>query len=122
MIQKIITCIVCPVGCHIAISGEDGKITSVTGNACGRGEVYAVQEFLAPARILTSCVCVAGANVPLVSVRSDRPVPKENLFECLQQLRNVRLCAPVCLYDPVIKNILNTGANIVATSEATYVT
>lgn len=118
MTQKIVTCIVCPVGCHICVTAENGNIHRVTGNACGRGEVYAVQEFLVPARILTSSVCVEGANVPLVSVRSDKPVPKENMLACVQQLRSVRLYAPVHIYDLVFNNIMCTGANIVATSEA----
>ena len=39
-----ITCINCPVGCRLSVTLENGQVTSVTGNTCKRGEIYARQE------------------------------------------------------------------------------
>ena len=115
--EKKITCIICPIGCDITVRGEGDQIESVEGHTCKRGDVYARAEFIHPERILTSTAKVEHASVPLVSVRSNRPVPKEKLFDCMQQIRALTLCAPVQRYSVLISNILDTGADIVATGD-----
>jgi len=37
METKNMTCVVCPRGCALTVTVEDGKILSVTGNTCKRG-------------------------------------------------------------------------------------
>ena len=44
MEERKLTCIVCPMGCQLNISLEDGKISSISGNRCNRGSVYAHEE------------------------------------------------------------------------------
>ena len=116
MAEKRITCIICPIGCEITVCGEESRIDSIAGNTCKRGEAYARDEFIHPARILTSTVKVTGADVPLVAVRSSKPIPKELLLDCMEQIRKLEVKAPVKRYDPLIPNILGTGADIVATA------
>ncbi|MCI6640705.1 MAG: DUF1667 domain-containing protein [Pygmaiobacter massiliensis] len=119
MEEKLITCTVCPMGCRITVKGEGEKIVSVEGYTCPRGEQYARNEFVHPVRILTSTALVEGsASGPLVAVRSDKPLPKELLFDCMKEIHALHLTAPVHRKDVLIENILNTGVNIVATGEA----
>ena len=118
MIEKIITCITCPVGCNIVVSGEGEMISQMEGSQCKRGEEYARNEFSHPVRILTTTVKVTSADAPLVPVRSDKPVPKELLLECMKVIKVVTVEAPVSRYDVIIPNILGTGINICATGIA----
>jgi len=88
------------------------------GNQCKRGEEYARNEFVYPVRIFTTTVKLEGADSPLLPVRSDKPVPKELLTQCMDVIRTVRVQTSVSRYHVVIPDILGTGANIVATGEA----
>ena len=67
--------------------------------------------------MLTSTVKVEGGRLPVVPVKSSVPVPKEMLFDCMTEINKVTVKAPVKIGDVVLKNILNTGADIVATNE-----
>ena len=60
-----ITCINCPVGCRLSVTLENGQVTSVTGNTCTRGEIYARQECVDPQRMVTAVIPVAGSAMPL---------------------------------------------------------
>lgn len=118
MAEKVITCITCPIGCDIVVRGEGDAIEHMAGNRCERGEAYARNEFAHPARILTTTVRLEGADSPLLPVRSDKPVPRELLMQCMREIRNMRVCAPAPRHHVIVPNILGTGANIVATGEA----
>lgn len=118
MAEKKITCIVCPIGCEITVCGEGENITSIEGYTCKRGETYARNEFIHPVRILTSTAKIRGAAEPLVAVRSNKPVPKELLLDCMEEIKKLDLTAPIHRYDVLISNICNTGADIVATGNA----
>ena len=65
-------------------------------------------------RILTSTVKVDGED-RLVPVRSDRPIPKELLMDCMAVIRRTVVKAPVSTYDIIIPDGCGCGANIVAT-------
>lgn len=112
--RKVI-CILCPAGCVINIKLKKGKIVSVSGNRCIRGADYARKECINPVRILTTTVRVSGNG--LLSVKSQKPLPKSIIFDCMKELNNIRISIPVKSGDIIIKNILNTGIDIIATSE-----
>ena len=116
--EKEIICTVCPVGCHIKVTGEGDRIDSVEGFTCKRGEAYARSEFAHPVRILTSTVKLIGAAQPLLAVRSAAPIPKELLFDCMEELRKVTVKAPVHSHDVIIPNVLNTGVDIISSDSA----
>ncbi len=113
--KKEIICTVCPRGCHIEVEGEGEKVLSVEGYACKRGLEYASNEFTHPVRILTTTVKMAGVAGDLLPVRSDKPIPKEKLFDCMEVIRKAEAQLPVKRYDIIIENICDTGINIVAT-------
>ncbi|NMP38212.1 MAG: DUF1667 domain-containing protein [Clostridiales bacterium] len=113
---KNIVCVSCPLGCPIEVTIENGEVVSVKGNTCKRGDNYARTEMTAPKRSLTSTVKVDGGVLPVVPVKSAAPVPKELMFDCMKEINKVTVKAPVAIGDVVIKNILNTGVDIVATN------
>lgn len=114
MREQTIICTVCPIGCRIHVAGDGDAVASVKGPTCKRGERYARDEFTHPVRIITSSALVEGGTEPLVAVRSDKPVPKQRLFDCMRMIRALRLKAPVERNTVLIENILETGANIIA--------
>lgn len=113
--KKEIICTVCPMGCHIKVEGEGENIISVEGYTCKRGEQYARAEFAHPVRILTTTIKTDSDKNPLVPVRSDKPVPKEKMMDCMKEVRKCLAKTPVNVYDILIENVCGTGVNIVAT-------
>ncbi|MBA4699799.1 MAG: DUF1667 domain-containing protein [Ruminococcus sp.] len=113
--KKEIICTVCPIGCHIAVEGEGDNIISMEGYGCKRGEQYAHAEFAHPVRILTTTVKTDSEKTPLIPVRSDKPVPKEKIMDCMAEIRKCLAKAPVGVYDILIEDVCDTGVNIVAT-------
>ena len=82
-IVATIRCIVCPTGCVIQVKkDETGEIT-YEGYTCKRGLEYAEQEYLEPKRILTTTIRVKNGFLPLVPVRTDKPVLKDKLNDAL---------------------------------------
>ena len=117
VVEKKVTCIICPIGCNITLQGEGQNIFHLSGNQCNRGVEYARNEFLSPVRILTTTIRVLGSNSPLVPVRSDRPIPRELIFQCMEQIKGITVEAPISRYDVLAPNILGTGVNIVSTGD-----
>jgi len=113
--KKEIICTVCPRGCHILVEGSGQTVSSVEGYACKRGLEYASAEFTHPVRILTTTVKIEGAQESLLPVRSDKPIPKEKLFECMDVIRKAVVKAPVNRYDVIVADICGTCVDIVAT-------
>ena len=110
-----ITCIVCPVGCEIEITIEGGKIIDIRGFACPKGKDYAIQEALDPKRIIMTVIRVINGEMPVVSVKTDKPVPKKLIEKVMEETAKIEVQAPVHIGDIIIKNIAGTGANLVAT-------
>ena len=115
--QKEIICTVCPRGCHIQVNGENDKVISMDGYGCKRGISYAEAEFTAPVRILTTIVKIAGKDNDLCPVRSNKPLPKDKIFNAMEIIKQVSVQAPVKRYDVIVENILDTGVDIVATKD-----
>lgn len=113
--KKEIICTVCPRGCHIQVEGEGDQILSVEGYSCKRGLEYGSTEFAHPVRILTTTVKISDQQNDLLPVRSNKPIPKEKLFECMELIRQAQVKLPIHRYDVIIPNICGTGADLVAT-------
>ncbi|MCC8158145.1 MAG: DUF1667 domain-containing protein [Phascolarctobacterium sp.] len=111
---RIMNCIMCPLGCEMTVTIEDGAVTGVTGNTCPRGPKYAHDEVVAPKRMLTSTVRVNGGLLPLVPVVSKTTLPKERILDCAAALRQVIVEAPVSEGQVIVENILGLGVDIVA--------
>ncbi|HEC76198.1 MAG TPA: DUF1667 domain-containing protein [Thermoplasmatales archaeon] len=107
-----IICIKCPLGCKIKV--ENGK---VNGNICKRGEEYAINEIKNPERILTTTVFIKNGRQKLLPVRSEKGLPKNIIKRCISEISKVEVEAPVRRGDVIIKNILGTGVNIIASRD-----
>lgn len=109
--ERKLTCIICPLGCDLTVQVEDKKVLDVQGNTCPRGKVYAENECTNPQRTITSTVkCNDGS---LVSVKTDKPIPKEKMIECMEAINNAVAALPVSIGDVIIEDVF--GSNIVAT-------
>ena len=112
--KRELVCIICPRGCRmVAERGENGII--VSGNACKRGEEYAIAEMTAPKRTVTSIVRVSNREDTMVSVKTKDPIPKENIFDVMEKIRSVSVEAPVKIGDVIIENLY--GTCIIATKD-----
>ena len=120
MNKRELICIGCPMGCPIVVEMEDGKVLSVTGNTCPRGESYARKEVTNPTRIVTTTVRVDGGKVPMINVKTERDIPKDKIFECIAALRGVTMKAPIHIGDIILENVADTGVNIVAAGNVEY--
>ena len=83
MIREL-TCIVCPKGCQLKVELDGKKVVNVEGYTCKRGLAYAESECVAPMRTLTTTAPVEGGGV--VPGKTNKPVPKELLFECMAEV------------------------------------
>ena len=111
--MKEFTCIVCPRGCRLTIDDE----LKVTGNSCPRGAEYAVNEVTNPKRMITSIVRVKNRENLMVSVKTSTSIPKGKIFDVLEEIAKVSVDAPIHIGDVLIKDVLGTGSDIVATKE-----
>ncbi len=111
--NKQVICIVCPKGCKVTVSEQDGIYTT-SGNACLRGNVYGIQEATEPRRILTSTVKIKGALIPRCPVVSSAPILKDDLFKVIRLLESVEVIAPVCINQVICANVLGCGIDMIA--------
>ena len=109
-----LTCIVCPMGCSLCVTSEDNKTFNVTGNTCPRGVEYAKNECTNPQRTVTSTVRTKEGV--LVAVKTDRPIAKAQVFECMKVINLAAPSLPISIGDVIIENVY--GANVVATQNA----
>ena len=113
MTEKEIICVVCPSSCHITVKGEGTEIKEITGFTCNRGKEYATTEFIAPKRTVTSTVRAKGYVSPVIPVRTDKPIPKESMMECMDILNRLVVEESFEVGRVVVENILDSGANVI---------
>lgn len=109
--SKEFICIVCPRGCHLQIDDQ----MRVSGNKCPKGEAYAKKEVTNPCRLLTSTVKIDSTIIARLPVRSSDELPKNKIQEIVNLLNDIIVMPPIKKGDIVIKNVLGTQINIVAT-------
>ena len=115
MIRKMV-CTECPTGCVLTVD-MDSKPIGITGSKCPAGVKYAIFEIENPERVLTSSVLTEGLGLKMVPVRTDKPIPKKDLFRAMEEIKKIRLKKTVAVGDIVIKDLLGLGVNLVATRE-----
>lgn len=114
--KKIYTCIICPRSCELeAEILPDGQV-SVSGNGCPRGAEWIRDELSDPKRTIASSVLVEGGEKEIVSVRLSSPVPLRMIFPIMDEIRKVSVTAPVSIGDIIIRDVLSSGADVIATS------
>lgn len=114
MTERQLTCIICPKGCVINVSrGFDGGILNITGNSCARGRMYAETECTNPKRTVTTTMrCTDGG---VVAVKTDRPIPKASVMDCMEIINRAEAKLPVHTGDVLLRGVF--GSNIVAAAK-----
>lgn len=117
MEAKKITCIICPVGCEIAVELAPDGPPRVNGNQCKRGYEYAVSEAVDPRRVLTTTVRVRNGRLPVVPVRTSVPVPKNRLSDLMAALAGIVVTAPIKKGQVIVADIGGLGADLIASRD-----
>ena len=116
MIKKMI-CIECPKGCNLSVDVEGCKVLSVQGAKCPKGTGYAISEMENPSRIFTSTVLAKGLSLKLVPVRTDKPIPKKDIFRAQEEVSKMKITSPFKSGDTITGDFLGLGVKLIATRE-----
>jgi len=115
MEKNKIICVSCPIGCRMTIQSKDGKIISIIGNDCPKGIKYAEEEFINPLRILPTTIKVIDGEFPLVSVKTEKAIPKRLLLKAMVEIAAIEVNAPVKIGQVIKDDLMETGVSLVAT-------
>ena len=110
--KRNLICIICPRGCALTVDITESGVT-VTGHTCPKGEEYAINECTNPVRTVTATIRAANRKDTMVSVKTDRPVPKGKMMDVMALLRKTEVNVPVSIGDVVLKDVF--GADVVVT-------
>lgn len=113
--KKEMICIGCPMGCYLTVDYAKKTVQTIKGNRCNIGLEYAEKESFNPERTLTTTIRIKNGHLPLLSVRTTKPIPKKLIFKAMNLLAKVEIEAPINIGEKIIENLFNTNANIVAT-------
>ena len=105
-------CIVCPNGCSLTVD-ED---LNVSGNLCPRGKKFAIDEITDPKRTITSTCKTVFKDAPVVAVKTDGEIRKEDMHKIIEEINKVTIVERMNIGDVVIENVLNSGVNVVISS------
>lgn len=110
---KTITCICCPKGCLVTLDTENPEETA-KGFSCPQGKEYAIGELTHPMRTISSTVEIKGGLHPRIPVKTNGNIPKEKIFEVMDEINKISVESPVKYGDILLEDVLGTGVNIVA--------
>ncbi len=114
--EKDLICILCPLGCKMTVSGcaDKPEALVIRGQQCKKGREYAFEEYTNPTRTLTSTVVIHNAPLARLPVKTSRALPKHLIFQAMEDINRVELTAPVKMGSVVIKNLLETDIDVIA--------
>ncbi len=110
--KRDLICIICPRGCSLCADIQADQVT-VSGNACPKGEEYAIKECTNPVRTVTATVRVSNRYNTMASVKTVTPVAKDRMMEVMAALRAIQVQAPLQIGDVILTGIC--GSDIVIT-------
>jgi len=116
--EAMIICVGCPLGCDVKLTLNDkSEVTEVDDNKCKEGKEYALEEFKNPVRTLTATVLTESSSKPLLPVRTSRPILKTLLVQSMADIAKARAKPPIKMGDVIVPNLLDTGVDVVASSD-----
>ena len=112
-----VTCILCPNACQLGVHFDKDKreITDLENSRCKRGIKYAMEEIFDPKRSVMTVVPIESKSWKVTSVLTAEPIPKNKIFDVYDEIKKVRLKAPVKRGDVLISNVCNLGVDIIIT-------
>ena len=94
--DKNIICIKCPIGCLATVTIDDnGGILRISGNLCKDGEKYVRDECTFAARVLTTTILTENSLHKLLPVKTNQPIPKEQLKDTMVYISKIKVKPPV---------------------------
>lgn len=113
---KDMICIVCPLGCNLKVIRDNtSKIGYVVeGNKCLKGVDHGIKEMTNPTRVLTTTTRISNAPLNRLSIRTSGPIPKHLIMQAMELINRVEVKAPIKVGQVIIKNILDTGVDVIA--------
>lgn len=116
MIREMV-CILCPNSCNLIVARDDKNPNGlkIDNALCSKGKDYAYNEIFNPKRTIASSILVEDGDLPLVSVKIDKAIPKYKIFDVMKEIKNTKVKAPIKAGDIIIKNVAGTEANVIAT-------
>lgn len=116
-VKENIVCVGCPMGCLVTLIIENNEVTAFEGNKCKQGEKYTVEEYLNPARILSTTLITTGSKQPLLPVRTSVPIPKSKIMEVARTLAVITVEPPIKIGDIVASQPCGISVDIIATAD-----
>jgi len=114
----IITCVACPLGCQVRLTLDDrGEVLKIEDNECKDGEKYAVEEYKNPVRVLTATVLTTDSRHALLPVRTNKPILRDLMRQGMREIAKIKVKPPVKEKQVLLTNMLNTGADVIASGE-----
>lgn len=110
--KRDLICIICPRGCSLCADVQGNAVT-VSGNACPKGQEYAVRECTNPVRTVTATVRVSNRYNTMASVKTVTPVAKDKMMDVMAVLRNTQVQAPLNIGDVILSQVC--GSDIIIT-------
>ena len=115
--NRTIICVECPQGCLLrARTGVSGAL-SVAGAKCPRGAKYARREIENPVRVFTSCVICNGLELKMLPVRTAGPIARSKIFAAMEEVKKIKVTAPLKTGDAVVKNFLGSKVDLTASRD-----
>jgi CxxC motif-containing protein len=114
--MRNLICIECPIGCSLSVE-KGGEQWDVKGNKCPKGKDFAINEITDPRRSICSTVRTTFKKVPRLPVRTTGDVPLKEIFAVMAQINAISVDKPIHTGDVIIKNVCNTGINVIAASD-----
>lgn len=112
--MKEMICIICPNGCKLIV---DELNRTVKGNRCRRGKDYGIEELIAPKRSFTSTIKTIFPDMPALSVKTTQNIDKKYLLDCSKVLKDMIIDKRLPIGSIIVKNIFNTGIDLITTTD-----
>jgi CxxC motif-containing protein len=112
-----IICITCPKGCPLKVRHEGDKVIEIIGAGCRKGKEYAICELQDPRRMIASTVKIRNGLHPLLPVFTEKAFPKPLIHQLANLLREIEVEAPFEINQPVLRNALDTGIDILSSRD-----
>lgn len=68
-------------------------------------------------RNIATSILVEGGELPLASVRLTKPIPREKIFAVMEEIKKVKVSAPVSEGTIVISKVLGLDSNVIVTKD-----
>ena len=112
-----IVCTVCPTSCLVIAEWNESELLKIDRAQCKLAWDYIASEIFDPRRTVTTTVPLQGGDLPLLSVKTESPVPKDLVMDVMDHLAGVVATAPIKVGDVIAPDVLGTGIDVVATRD-----